>query len=148
MRVSADTLNRGWVSMGWCVSGFLLGAYNNTTHQPYFIVKPCASVQQPCITVGRWGGCNMNTSISVNCAQQQVQKILKHHQHQINAYIIISTPYVTKGTHYLYIHTHATGEPGTCTNHIFSYMYTVLSYIVPGTWYQPVITLSPGTYPW
>ena len=47
MRISEQTLNRGWVGMGWCVSGLLLGAYNDTTHQQYFLVKPCASAQKP-----------------------------------------------------------------------------------------------------
>ena len=32
MRVSVETLNPGWVGMGWWVSGLLLGPYNNTTH--------------------------------------------------------------------------------------------------------------------
>ena len=28
-------MNRGWVGMGWWVSGLLLGAYKNTTHQHF-----------------------------------------------------------------------------------------------------------------
>ena len=32
MRLSEETLNRGWVGMGWWVSGLLLGAYNTTYH--------------------------------------------------------------------------------------------------------------------
>ena len=39
MRVSAENVNRGWVGMGWWVSGVLLGAYNNT-HQ-HFLVHCC-----------------------------------------------------------------------------------------------------------
>ena len=39
MRVSEETLNRGWVCMGWCVSGLLLRAYNNITHQQRFFVS-------------------------------------------------------------------------------------------------------------
>ena len=40
-----ETFNRGWVGMGWWVSGFLLGVYKDTTHRKHFLVKPCASVQ-------------------------------------------------------------------------------------------------------
>ena len=41
MRVSEETLNRGWVCMGWWVIGLLLGAYNNITHQQHFLVSYC-----------------------------------------------------------------------------------------------------------
>ena len=42
-----------------------------------------------------------------------------------------------------YIHKYATGEPGTSTYHIFSYIH-----IVRGTsWYQPVIPVPAGTSP-
>ena len=53
MRVTEETLNRGWVGMGWWVSGLLLDAYNNT-HQQHFLVKPCVSAQKPDIAVGWW----------------------------------------------------------------------------------------------
>ena len=39
MRVSEETLNRGWVGMGWWVRALLLGAYNNTTHQQHFLLS-------------------------------------------------------------------------------------------------------------
>ena len=57
-----------------------INAYNNT-HQQHFVVKPCASLQKPCITVGvcaQGGGCSINTLImnNVNCKQQQVQEII------------------------------------------------------------------------
>ena len=42
--------------------------------------------------------------------------------------ILTGTPYVTKGTH-PHIYTRGTGESGTCTFHILSYIYTVLTYI-------------------
>ena len=37
----------------------------------------------------------------------------------------------------------------TCAYHIFPYIYAaVLSYIVPGTWYQPIIPVTTRTSPW
>ena len=39
MRVGEEALNRGWVDMGWWVSGLLLGAYNKITHQQHFLVS-------------------------------------------------------------------------------------------------------------
>ena len=39
MRVSEETLNRGWVCMGWWVSELLLGVHNNITHQQHFLVS-------------------------------------------------------------------------------------------------------------
>ena len=50
MRVSEETLNRGWVGMGWWAIGLLVGAYN-TTHQQHFLVKACALTQ---ISLLRW----------------------------------------------------------------------------------------------
>ena len=37
MRVSDETLSRGWVGMGWWVSGLLVGAYDTT--QQHFLVS-------------------------------------------------------------------------------------------------------------
>ena len=54
MPVSEKTLNRGWVGMGWRGNGLLPGASNNTTHQQLLLVKPSASSQKSCITVGGW----------------------------------------------------------------------------------------------
>ena len=51
MRVSEETLNRGWVGMGWWVIWLLMGAYNNTHHQ-HLLVKLCASAEKPSTTVG------------------------------------------------------------------------------------------------
>ena len=64
---------RVWVGE-WVVSGCV-------QHQQHVLVKPCSSAQKSCIAVFVWvvctgGGCSINTSIGVNCKQQQVQKII------------------------------------------------------------------------
>ena len=64
----------------------------------------------------------------------------------IYSYYTYSTGEPLAPVHTIYcIHTYCTGEnSGTCTYPIFSYIYTVLSYIVRGTsWYQPVIVVTP-----
>ena len=61
MRVSSETLNRGWVVMGWWVSGLLLGASVGAWASWPHLVQLCASANKPCM-VGGWlqvGGCGL-----------------------------------------------------------------------------------------
>ena len=84
--------------------------------------------------------CTSLTNISstgVKC-NQQVQGIINtKHMH-----IYTSTPYVTNGAY-------ATGEPGTCTFDIYSYIDTVYSfYVMPGTCGTSLVNAWNSSYAW
>ena len=146
MRVSAETLNCGQVGMDWWVSGLLRGAHNNTVHQQHFIVQPCASAQKPCI---KMGGCVRGGGVKYKYihwfklyATKRCKKSYKksstppnkcmHHTSQRMRIQIFSVSF--RWTWYLYLP--------------YSRTHILCSRIVPGTWYQPEISATPGTSPW